>query len=84
MMEWHPWYTLFDLSEKTLPKFSHFLLYVWKDSIMVSEQTMLFSLIELSLFFWGFSHLNNEMTNNLNVRECVIVSFCDSVTVLCV
>ena len=40
---------------------------------MVSEQTMLFSSIELKLFL-AFSHLlNNEITNNLYVGDCVIL-----------
>ena len=59
-------------------------LYLRKDSIMVSEQTILFSPLQ-SIFFLGFSNLqNNEMTNNLYVCDCVIVWSCHSVTILCV
>ena len=43
-----------------------------KDSIMISQQTMLFSTIELTLFFCGFSHLpNKEITNNLYIGDSV-------------
>ena len=43
---------------------------------MVSEQTMLFSPIELNLFL-GLSHvLNNEMINSSYVCDSVIVWFC--------
>ena len=57
------------------------VLYLRKDSIMVSEQTMLFSPIKLK-FFLGFSHLmNNGITNNLYVCDSVIVWFCDGLVV---
>ena len=56
------------------------LFYVRKDSNMVSEQTMLFSPIELKLFFWPFLDLlNYENTINLCVCDSVILSLCDSV-----
>ena len=43
----------------------HTFLYVRKHSNMLSELTMLFSPIELKLFFWASSDLlSNEMTNN--------------------
>ena len=49
------------------------LLYIHKDCIMVSEQTMLFSPIELKIFSGLSDLLNNEMTNNLYVCDCVIL-----------
>ena len=49
-----------------------------KDSIMVSEQTMLLSPIELTFFLGGFSYLlKNEITNNLYDYDSLIVWFCD-------
>ena len=50
----------------------------------VSEQTMLFSPIELKLFFC-FSHLlKNEITNNLYVCHSMIVGFCHCDPFVCV
>ena len=55
-----------------LPHLHGSVLYVRYDSIMLSEQTVLFPLLELKLFL-GFSHLLNcEMTSNLYVCDCVI------------
>ena len=47
-----------------------------KDNVMVSEQIMLISPIELKLVVLGFSYMKNEMTNDLYI--------CDFVTILCV
>ena len=64
--------------KETSEIFMYYFLYVRKDSIMLSEQTMFFPPIELKKIL-GISHLlNYEMTNNL------CLSLCDSVTVLCV
>ena len=56
--------------------FIFFLLYVRKDSILVSEQTVIFS-DWAETFFLRFLDLNKEKTNNSYVCHCVILwSFC--------
>ena len=50
-------------------RLENYVLYVWKDSIIVSEQTVVFS-NWAETFFQGFSNLlNNKMINNLYVCD---------------
>ena len=55
-------------------------LYVWKDNIMVSKKTMLFSPIELKLFLWAF---HTSWTTEWPITYMsVIVRFRDCVSVI--
>ena len=59
------------------------VLYVQKDSFMVCEKTLLLSLIELQLFFWGFHTWTTKWTPYMSVilrlffvciAKCVTIS----------